>query len=518
MLLPIRHEQMSARRWPVVTFALIALNAVIFVGTHQTMEDQGNELGRIKAHMLILAAMHPDLHYSSPKAEQFVNSFRDHNPKTWQQLQQPNRDVVDAWDARVRIDDDPTRLQTEMDVLTSQYAQLSAVSIADRFAFIPARPRWWTYITANFLHGGWLHLIGNMWFLWLAGFVLEDAWGRYLYSAFYLIAGAAALQFHAWTNAASLVPAIGASGAVAGLMGAFLVRFPRMKIEMIWLFWLRIYRFKAPAYWLLPLWLFTEVFFGALFGQSSGVAHWAHVGGFLFGAAVGWGLHYSGLEQKASAAIEAEVSWVSDAPIGEATDLIGQGRLDEAIMTLNNYLAQQPNSVDAANLLQQAYFRKEDIPNYQQATVRLCDQHLKARAREAAWQDYEDFLKSGGTTMPPATWLDLCHVAEERKEFDRALSEYQKLIAAYPLERQSLAAQVGAGRVCLKRLNRPSEALKYFEAAANSVIPHLDWDVSIEAGLKEAKAALNPAAVSVSSTPAAKPAVTVPAAPTPTRR
>jgi len=507
---------MSARRWPVITFALIALNLVVFLATHQTIEDQGTELGQIKAHMLMLAAMHPDLHYSSPKARQFVDSFRDHNPKTWAQLQQPNRDVADAWDARVRIDDDPTRLQSEMDVLTSQYAILSAASITERFAFIPGRPRFWTYLTANFLHGGWLHLIGNMWFLWLAGFVLEDAWGRSLYSVFYLVAGAAALQFHAWANSASLVPTLGASGAVAALMGAFLVRFPTMKIEMLWLFWLRIYRFKAPAYWLLPLWLLMEISYGTLFGQASGVAHWAHVGGFAFGAITALALRYSGLEHKADAAIEAKVSWTSDAPIGQATDLIDQGQLDQALMVLNNYLATQPDSLDACNLLQQVYWRKEDFLNYQQATIKLCDLHLKTRAREAAWQDYEDFLKSGGGNMPPATWLDLCHVAEERQDFERALDEYKKLIATYPLERQSLAAQVGAGRVCLKRLNRPQDALKFFEAAAASIIPHLDWDSSIEEGIKAAKAALSPVTVS-GALPANRPFNT-PAAPSTGRR
>ena len=94
-----------------------------------------------------------------------------------------------------------------------------------------------------------------MWFLWLAGFVLEDTWGRWLYSAFYLIAGVAALQFYAWTNPGSITPTLGASGAVAALMGAFLVRFPKMKIEMAWLFFLRIRTFKAPAWCLLPLWL-----------------------------------------------------------------------------------------------------------------------------------------------------------------------------------------------------------------------------------------------------------------------
>ena len=181
---------------------------------------------------------------------------------------------------------------------------LSKTSIAEQYAFVPAQPTAISYLTANFLHGGWMHLIGNMWFLWLAGFVLEDVWGRWLYSAFYLIAGAAALQFYAWSNPGSITPTLGASGAVAALMGAFLVRFPKMKIEMAWLFLFKLYRFKAAAYWLLPLWLFGEIFYGSLFGSSSGVAHWAHVGGFLFGALAALAIQHSGIEQKANKAIE----------------------------------------------------------------------------------------------------------------------------------------------------------------------------------------------------------------------
>src|SRR5205823_10244541 len=111
----------------------------------------------------------------------------------------------------------------------------------------------------------------------------------------YFLAWAAALQFHAWSNPESIVPTLGASGAVAALMGAFLVRFPKTKIEVAVVLGLRSLsnlalgkgiRFKAAAYWLLPLWLLMEIFSGALFGTYSGVAHWAHFGGFAFGALV----------------------------------------------------------------------------------------------------------------------------------------------------------------------------------------------------------------------------------------
>src|SRR5262249_4193494 len=192
-----------------------------------------------------------------------------------------------------------------------------------------AHPTAASYITANFLHAGFLHIIGNMWFLWLAGFILEDTWGRVIYPIFYMIAGVAALQVHAWMDPG--VSVIGASGAVAGLMGAFLSRFPTMKIEMGWIFWyflrFRVYRFKAAAYWLLPAWLLMEILYGSLFGASSGVAHWAHVGGFVFGAVVGYGIRLSGLEHVAEKGIQEKIAWVSHPLLATANEQLEQGKV-----------------------------------------------------------------------------------------------------------------------------------------------------------------------------------------------
>lgn len=495
MLIPIRHENMEARRWPVVTFALIAINVIAFLFTYGTMQDESPKLAEVKAHILMLAAMHPELEVPA-SAEKFVSDFRNKHPGTWAQINQPNREVADAWDARMRVADQPqSYFQNEMDSLATQYDELNQTSIVTRYGFVPAHPTPMSYVTANFLHGGWLHIIGNMWFLWLAGFVLEDTWGRWIYSAFYFIAGAAALQFHAWINPGSTVPLVGASGAVAALMGAFLVRFPKMKIEMYWrpFIW-RGYRFKAPAYTLLPLWLLMEVFYGSLFGSASGVAHWAHVGGFAFGAMAAMGLKISGLEHLANKAIEEEIGWTADPAIADATEKMDHGQFDEAIATLQTFLIAEPNSVEAHSLLQQVYWRRQELPQYHEATAKLCALHLKAREYDLAWQNYEDFLNTGGENIPVATWLDLCRAAEERQQYDRALTEYEKLISAYPKERQSLMAQIAAGKVCLQRLNRPQDALKFFQAAQASTIPHLDWEMNIEAGMRDAKKVLTGAA------------------------
>lgn len=255
MLFPIKHENMTTRRWPVITLGLILLNFLIFLGTHRTMENQDAPLTSVKMHILILAARHPDLTISS-EAQQFVADFQADDPADWAEMQTSDYKAIDDWDAEIRNVDDREQLQTEMDSIAAEYAKLTASSIAERFAFIPAHPRPIAYLSSTFLHGGWLHLIGNMWFLWLAGFVLEDAWGRPLYLAFYLTAGIAATQFDAWANPGSIAVSYGASGAVAGLMGAFLVRFPKLKIRLVWFFgsWLSgFWGLWVRAYWLLPL-------------------------------------------------------------------------------------------------------------------------------------------------------------------------------------------------------------------------------------------------------------------------
>jgi len=321
---------MSARRWPVITFTLIGLNCLIFLATNSGIERQAGEFSETKAHLLMLAAMHPDLILAG-RAQQFVKRFQETQPELWQSIQNPQRRAADSWDARIRMSDDPWAWQREMDGLARRFEEQRSASVLENYAFVPADPQPLTYLTANFLHGGWLHLIGNMWFLWLAGFVLEDAWGRAVYSVFYVIAGAAALQMHLWTNAGSLVPTLGASGAVAALMGAFLVRYPKLKIEMGWLLRFRLIRFKMAAYWLLPLWLLMEIMNGTVFGAESGVAHWAHVGGFVFGAVIALSMKMTGWEHKLNEAVENEVTLKADPAVAEASALLDQRRFDEAM-------------------------------------------------------------------------------------------------------------------------------------------------------------------------------------------
>jgi membrane associated rhomboid family serine protease len=482
---------MRGRRWPIITFVLIGLNILIFLMTHGAIEEQAPQRAEVRVHLIILAALHPELKTSGP-ATVFISGLKDSLGERWESIASPSRQVEDPWDAEIRRVQDPIELQGDMDELCQEFEAVEQGSILNKYAYVPAHPRAISYVTANFLHGGWIHLIGNMWFLWLAGFILEDTWGRVIYPLFYLVAGAAALQFYGWCAHGSYLPLIGASGAVAALMGAFLVRFPKMKIEMLLFLIVFRIRFKAPAYWLLPLWLAMEFFYGSALGTTSPVAHWAHVGGFLFGMAGAFALQQSGMEQKANDAIESKLSWSGAPEVVQASEAMERGKLDEAASILQKHVAANPNSADALNLLQQAHWRRSDMAAYRDATVQLCQVYLKNQDQDNAWRAFEEYQNAGGDKMPAATWLEIIRSLETQQHFDRAVSEYERLAEAYPTEKQSLLAQLAAGRLCLKRLNRPEAALKFYKAAAASKVPHLDWEANIQAGIQDAERAMVP--------------------------
>src|SRR5882724_7777403 len=128
MLIPIRHENMATRRLPVVTIGLIVINVVVFLATNSSMQEEAPKLGKAKAHILLLAAMHPELK-TTPQAQKIVDNFSKQYPENWQKISSPNHDVIDTWDAQMRLMDDPDKLQAEMDSLTEQYSSLSANSI-----------------------------------------------------------------------------------------------------------------------------------------------------------------------------------------------------------------------------------------------------------------------------------------------------------------------------------------------------------------------------------------------------
>ncbi|MGE5371498.1 MAG: rhomboid family intramembrane serine protease [Solirubrobacterales bacterium] len=142
-----------------------------------------------------------------------------------------------------------------------------------------------TLFTSMFLHGGWLHLIFNMWALWLFGDNVEDRMGPLGFLAFYLLAGVFAAVTHIYVNAGSTIPTVGASGAIAAVMGAYVVMFPQARILTLVPLFVIFWMMEIPAYVYLGLWFILQFLQGAgsLGGDQAQIAFWAHIGGFLFG-------------------------------------------------------------------------------------------------------------------------------------------------------------------------------------------------------------------------------------------
>ena len=146
---------------------------------------------------------------------------------------------------------------------------------------------WITILTAMFMHGSWSHIIGNMIFLWAFAPEIEDAMGRGRYLVFYLVGGLVAMLAQVLADPHSTVPNLGASGAIAAVMGAFLVTYPRDQIRtLLFIFVFARIRF-IPAALLIGFWFLTQLFHAGAVAQvqTGGVAYLAHVGGFIFGAA-----------------------------------------------------------------------------------------------------------------------------------------------------------------------------------------------------------------------------------------
>jgi membrane associated rhomboid family serine protease len=166
----------------------------------------------------------------------------------------------------------------------------------ERPAAPSAVPAWLTLLTCVFLHGGWLHFLGNMWFLHIFGDNVEDCFGHFQYLLFYLGCGVAASLIHLISASASPIPTIGASGAIAGVMGAYFILYPHAKVLTLIPIIVILYTVVVPAPIFLGVWFLIQLFQGTMSvsgSLASGVAWWAHIGGFVAGVAAVWVLNKS---------------------------------------------------------------------------------------------------------------------------------------------------------------------------------------------------------------------------------
>lgn len=268
LFLPIGHDQPVYDR-PWITIGLILLCSGIFVGSCVYSVPAMGELEAAAQSIDDISLRYPDARVSF--------TVEGLPPR----LDGPIRSLVDLRPERTpRMGD--AELEAAMLRLVSAMNRVPAL----RFGYRPGAPTVSGVVGHAFMHGDWLHLFGNMLLLWVAGGVLECFWRRWAFALLYVVSGLAGMLAHHLAHPHSLVPMIGASGAIAGLIGAYVIGHPRSHIRIAY-FVLLLFKplygtWFVRAWIVIPLWAATELA-SALFGSSDGVAYWAHVGGFAIG-------------------------------------------------------------------------------------------------------------------------------------------------------------------------------------------------------------------------------------------
>jgi membrane associated rhomboid family serine protease/Tfp pilus assembly protein PilF len=479
-VIPIGHEDQRVTRLPWVTIGLIAINVVIFLISHPQAERQSAAVRTQIREVVRFAREHPYLNLP----EELAGAVPARRP--------PADLSPDA------IADQ----QTQLDRLLQDLQTISSHSVFRTYGYVPAHPSALTLFTSMFMHGGWLHLIGNMLFLWLAGASLEDRWGRLLFPFLYLACGIVATVTHGVMHPQSTTPLVGASGAIAGLMGAFLVRLTTARIRFFYWFYFVQGTFQAPAFVVLPLWLFQQ-FAMAGSGATGGVAVWAHIGGFILGVAAALLIRGTDLEARFLApAIQKKTTWTVSEKLAGALERLDRGDLDGAIRQLEALLRAKPDSLEARTSLIAAYERKGDRAAAGKESAWLVNGYIRARDMNgalAATQEHENSYRDVPLLMRDL--LSLAAYQEKIGQHAEATQLYQKAITAWPEHPLAPKVLVAYGRSMLQTFQDPRSALELFERARAHPRVTPEFLRASEELIAEARRALRPEVPSPQAAP-----------------
>jgi len=345
-IIPVGSEE-GVRRLPYVTIGLIVLNSVIWIITSLVLAGQVNELERLNERLLEIES-----HYAF--------RFMEIDPSVLQEgdYGKMRERILDGDMIPIGSDD-----YRQWKYLYEHYQQKSKGLVFERFGFKPSEFNFLKLFSSIFVHSGFFHLFFNMLFLWLVGCNIEDDWSWQVFLGLYLVSGAAAGMLHFAAFPKSTVPLIGASGAIAGIMGAFMIRHYRTKIRFVYFVWLILKPyygvFSVYAGIALPFWFILQVV-GASLGSETGTAYWTHIGGFVFGAIMGASFRFFGIEQKyIEPMVEDSFEKLRvSSRMKEANRLLDAGDTSAAIAVLRLVTQEEKENCDALVILARLYFEQ----------------------------------------------------------------------------------------------------------------------------------------------------------------
>jgi membrane associated rhomboid family serine protease len=429
--------KLSWRNPPVVTIGLILLNCLVFF-IFQTGESQKQyEVSEyyFSSGLVTIEVPHyiayregrlldpSDLSYLTEFDEEAVVRLYLDMERDYTFLKKlKNEEIITASDPGYN----------KWKVLRAEYETRRAQIISIRYGFRPAYRSLLTAFTYMFLHGSVGHLFGNMVFLWIVGCMLEMGLGRMYYSGLYVIGGLAAAGLFWLVYMNSTVPVVGASGAIAGLMGAFAVLFGRKKVKIFYSLGFYFNYLKIPAIILLPIWIGNE-FFQLFFGSARHVAYVAHIGGLMGGALLGYmtlkfSLTVNGhvfedeTEDEVSPLLEKALSHISE------LDMVTGSQLLEQV------LAKDPENIDALTHLFNVYKLDPEDEKFHKTSKKLIFQLSRSYdTYEKAHQIYQEYLRHARhPRLSPQLYVQLSAIFVAMGQLESAVKILAKLVKKVP--------------------------------------------------------------------------------------
>jgi membrane associated rhomboid family serine protease len=479
LFIPVGLDKSEVRRIPWVSFSLIGVNILVFVllwmsSLQSSVKEELSGKAEAVAQYL---GQHPYLKVPY-ELEPYLDASSRHQLEDAQAAASRTRPV----DYVVR-----RQQQTLNEMVLDLFATVRRLPLL-KWGYVPGQPHAHQLLTCLFVHAGWLHLIGNMLFLFATGPFLEDVYGRPLFLLLYFSSGLIATLAHTWQNPGSLAPVIGASGAIAGVLGAFLVRLGTSRIRFLWLpipllfFW-RV-RLAVPAFVILPLW-FAEQFWLATSGQEGAVALWAHVGGFAYGVVFALLVAATGLEKRLiHPSIERQVGFVQNVELVAAIEAGARGNLDQARRTTRGVLASDPSNIDARRLAYDTALEAQDVTEAVQHAARLLDYYV-ARNEDALARDLiAEISNRADASLPARFSLRAGDFFEKQGDIRQARREYERLLENHPAEESTLRALLRLADLS-GRDGAASDANSWLDRASGHPACSSEWRALVEKKRKE---------------------------------
>ena len=323
-----------------------------------------------------------------------------------------------------------------------------------------------SYLTATFLHTGILHLLGNMVFLYLAGSSMEDLWGRPLYLCFYLSAGILAGIIYDVSLPDNETPIIGASAAIAGLMGAFIVRLYKTKITFVYpTTEFQRGTFQLPAWIVLPLWFVQLIFLSPILGEEADPAYLSHAAVFLFGGLFAFALNLLRFEERyINAFVERQIGTSSDAGFQQAIELSQRSELVKATTLLKQVIAQAPDHMGAHQELRRIAYLNGDDDTYRFHTGAMLEVLIRKRDHEAISELYRE-SQTNGVMLPARSLWAMGSYQEQIPDLRSALDVYQKLVDQHKEDPLVIKAYSRMARLCLEKFGDRRRGTELLEQA-----------------------------------------------------